>query len=266
MSAPAVIALPYVVGAADADAFDKQGYARVHDVLDPATVAMFGAEIAALPRDPPPLDRRFDAGTEGTHRWVVKLWQQGDPLHELVFSRRLARLAADLLAVRSVRLLRDEVLLREPGSRGTPWHADQTRWPLAGDRVVTMSVPLHKVTEEMGPLVFARGSHRIDHARLVEQNGPADPTEYGIFDIVTEPVDAGDVIVHLGWTLHRTHTNRTDRTWSMVNLVYMDADIEVIDPLTPQQGIELQKAMPGARVGHVPDTALNPVLYRDSIG
>lgn len=56
---------------------------------------------------------------------MTNLWQHSERAHELVFSRRLAQIAAELLRVDGVRLYHDQALYKEPGGGITPWHADQ---------------------------------------------------------------------------------------------------------------------------------------------
>jgi hypothetical protein len=47
-----------------------------------------------------------------------------------------------------------------------------------------------------------------------------------------------------------------------MTIIYMDADITVAEPVNEPQRADLSNWMPGTAVGAVPDTPLNPVLYR----
>ena len=47
-----------------------------------------------------------------------------------------------------------------------------------------------------------------------------------------------------------------------MTVIYMDADIVVSEPTNDDRRADLAAFMPGAAVGSVPDTELNPVLYR----
>src|SRR5262245_58249636 len=73
---------------------------------------------------------------------VENLWRHSRRVQELVFARRLAQIAAELLGVDGVRLYHDQALYKEAGGGITPWHADQYYWPLASDRTITVWIPL----------------------------------------------------------------------------------------------------------------------------
>ena len=62
---------------------------------------------------------------------IMNIWRNSDLVKEIVFSKRLAKIAADLLEVEGVRIYHDQALYKEPGGGHTPWHADQYYWPLS---------------------------------------------------------------------------------------------------------------------------------------
>ena len=90
---------------------------------------------------------------------VMNIWTQSDRVKELVFSRKLARLAAGHVDVVGSEIYHDQALYKEPGGGITPWHADQYYWPVSSDRTVTAWIPLQATPLEMGPLAFARRTH-----------------------------------------------------------------------------------------------------------
>ena len=55
----------------------------------------------------------------------MNLWEQDADIHRFAFGKRLARIAADLMGVRGVRLYHDQALSKQPGGGPTPYHADQ---------------------------------------------------------------------------------------------------------------------------------------------
>lgn len=147
--------------------FNRDGFAHLSNVLSPATIAHFEptitAEVLRLNKQSLPLSER-----DTYHRaflQVTNLWQHNETVKRLVFSRRLAGIAAALLGVHAVRLYHDQALYKEPGGGITPWHADQYYWPLSSDRCVTIWLPLQETPLEMGPLAFARGSHNFAYGR-----------------------------------------------------------------------------------------------------
>ena len=110
----------------------------------PATIAAYEPEITGkvieLNTQDLPLEARDTYGKAFLQ--VMNLWQDSELVLEFVSSPRLARIAAQLLGVRSVRLYHDQALYKESGGGVTPWHADQYYWPFATDRCVTAWIPL----------------------------------------------------------------------------------------------------------------------------
>lgn len=249
--------------------FDEDGFVTLSAVLDPGALRTYGAEITAKVRELNtqhlPLEQRDTYGKAFLQ--VMNLWQHSETVRQLVFSERLAAIAADLLGVRGVRLYHDQALYKEPGGGITPWHADQYYWPLSSDRTVTVWIPLQETPLELGPLSFARGSqHRVlgrdlpisdeSEARLAVDLAEADlPT-------VVQPFALGDVSFHGGWTFHRAGPNRSTSPRAVMTVIYMDADIRVTAPTNRFHSAEQERWMPGTAVGEVPDGPLNPVLFR----
>ena len=57
----------------------------------------------------------------------MNVWEQDADIHRFAHGTRLARIAANLMGVRGVRLYHDQALRKQPGGGQTPWHADQAR-------------------------------------------------------------------------------------------------------------------------------------------
>lgn len=198
---------------------------------------------------------------------IGNLWQHSEVVRQLVHSRRLAKLAAELLGVSAVRLYQDQALYKEPGGGLTPYHADQYYWPLSTDRTCTIWIPLQQTPLAMGPLSFAAGSHRLEVGRDLPISDRSESElqqllSGGRFPLDRQPYSLGDASFHLGWTFHQAQPNKTDIPRRVMTIIYMDADITVAEPVNDSQANDLAVCMPGAQPGMVPDTPLNPVLYR----
>jgi ectoine hydroxylase-related dioxygenase (phytanoyl-CoA dioxygenase family) len=198
---------------------------------------------------------------------LFNLWQQDDRIKALVFSTRLAKIAADLMQCTGSRLYHDQALYKEPGGGITPWHADQYYWPLETDKTVTAWMPLQAVPLDMGPLEFSAGSHQIVEGRELEIG---DNSEKEIqqrlrvtdFKHVIEPFEAGEVSFHSGWVFHRAGANKTDEMRKVMTIIYMDKDMKLKQPENTNQQNDWDTWCPGARVGEVIETELNPLLYK----
>ena len=62
---------------------------------------------------------------------VGNIWTKNATVKEFCWGQRLARLAAELMGVRGVRMYHDQALYKEAGGGITPWHADQYYWPIS---------------------------------------------------------------------------------------------------------------------------------------
>ncbi|PRY00478.1 phytanoyl-CoA dioxygenase family protein [Allonocardiopsis opalescens] len=249
--------------------FERDGFVKLRGVLDPATVRAYEPEITGtvLERNTVHAPMAERSTTQRAFLQVGNVWRHSERARRLVFSRRLAAIAADLLQVDAVRLFADQALYKEPGGGITPWHADQYYWPLSSDRVCTAWIPLQDTPLEMGPLSFAAGSHRFEFGRDMPISDESERAMQQAlserdFPVECSPYAAGDVSFHVGWIFHRAERNLSEAPRRVLTVIYMDADITVAPLVRPQQQRELDLLMTGARIGEVPDTPSNPVLFR----
>jgi ectoine hydroxylase-related dioxygenase (phytanoyl-CoA dioxygenase family) len=197
---------------------------------------------------------------------VTNLWRLHDGVLRFVISRRFARVAAELLGVRAVRLYHDQALFKPPSGPGTPWHQDQIYWPLSTSRAVTMWMPLMDLTRTMGTMVFASGSHHEGplsalpissdstpfHERLILERG---------FAMTSYDLAAGDATFHSGWTAHATHPNNSTVDREVMTIIYYEDGARIMEPDSPVRRIDLDAFHPGQRPGDLAASALNPLLY-----
>jgi ectoine hydroxylase-related dioxygenase (phytanoyl-CoA dioxygenase family) len=197
---------------------------------------------------------------------VTNVWRLSDQTQRIVFSRRFAGVAARLLGVPSVRLYHDQALFKPPGADRTPWHQDRYYWPLDTDRTVTMWLPLVDVEEEMGPMMFASGSHRADSLGDLAISNETDRRLAAIiaergWRISSAAIHAGDATFHAGGTLHSAGANRSKRVREVLTVIYYAAGTRASSPANDNQRVDLEVFFPGVRPGEEAKSELNPVLY-----
>jgi ectoine hydroxylase-related dioxygenase (phytanoyl-CoA dioxygenase family) len=249
--------------------FREDGFIRLPAVLSGEVLADFAPEISRLVDESNrlkniPLEER--SLYDQAFIQVCNLWTRSDLVRELAFSRRLARIASELMGTRGVRMWHDQALYKEPSGGFTPWHVDQQYWPMASSLSITAWIPLQAVPIEMGPLCFGRGSHRKHIGRDLEISAES---EQQIRDAVRkekilevqEPFALGDVSYHLGWTLHRAGPNTTDRPRRVFTIIYMDADMRLAKPKNQNQQVDWKTWTPSTEIGEVMDDPINPILY-----
>lgn len=198
---------------------------------------------------------------------TTNLWRQDDRIKEFVFDPEFARIAADLLGVEKVRLYHDQALFKEPGGGPTPWHQDMYYWPLATEKTVTMWMPLVDVTEEMGLMRFAEGSHKdlrrtdLEISDESEEFYSAQISDHGYRVGGPETMRAGDATFHLGWTIHSAGPNlTTDRMREIMTVIYFPDGTRILDPANKHQRADLSAFLGGRLPGDLADSDQNPVL------
>ena len=104
------------------------------------------------------LNKTFPANNRSKRFLSLEMMWIESPIiiRQYVLSPRIAKISADLLSVKSVRLYHDNALSKEPGCGRTPWHYDDHHFPLETNDVVTAWMPAQPVPKAMGPLSFAK--------------------------------------------------------------------------------------------------------------
>lgn len=260
---------PYALSDDQIAFYQTNRYIKLKEVLDAPTLDYFNevisAKVAELNTATQRLEERDTYGKAFLQ--LFNLWREDERIRALVFSRRVAKIAADLMQVEGTRLYHDQALYKEAGGGITPWHADQYYWPLQTDKTVTAWIPLQATPLEMGPLEFSAGSHQIVEGREL---AIGDESETIIqqrlrvtdFKHVVEPFDLGEVSFHSGWVFHRAGANSTDQMRKVMTVIYMDRDMVLKNPENKNQEHDWNTWCPGATIGEIINSPINPVLYQ----
>ncbi|RZJ61096.1 MAG: phytanoyl-CoA dioxygenase [Flavobacterium sp.] len=260
---------PYALTAEQIAFYQKNRFIKLKNVFSAETIAYFNEaitmQVEKMNKDTTSLDDRDTYGKAFLQ--LFNLWREDDTVKEFIFSRRLAKIAADLMEVEGARLYHDQALFKEGGGGITPWHADQYYWPLETDKTVTAWIPLQETPLEMGPLEFSAGSHRIVEGRELEIGDESEKViqeklRVTDFEHVIEPFDAGEVSFHSGWIFHRAGANSTNDMRKVMTVIYMDRDMILKEPENKNQINDWNTWCPGAKVGEVINSPINPILYQ----
>ena len=197
------LAEPYVLADVQIVYYQQHRYIKLKQVFDTATINYFSSaisqKVSEINKVQSSVEERDTYGKAFLQ--LFNLWREDENIRELVFSKRLAKIAANLMQVDGVRLYHDQALFKEAGGGITPWHADQYYWPLETDNTITAWIPLQETPLEMGPVEFSAGSHRITEGRELEigdQSEQIIQQQLRVTDYrhVKEPFDLGEVSFH----------------------------------------------------------------------
>jgi len=248
--------------------FQKNGYIKLKDVFSPDVLDYYGKEITRevleQSKDYQPLEKRTTYGKAFLQ--ISNIWEKNEIVKEFVLGKRLARIASELLQTQGVRLYHDQALYKEAGGGYTPWHVDQFYWPVATEKTVTVWIPLHAVPMENGPLMFSVGSQRIKIGRDLEISDTSEKKideqlKLSNLPFDETPFDLGEVSFHLGFTFHRAGPNKLPKAREVMTIIYMDRDMRLIEPQNKNQQSDWDNWCPGAKIGEIINSPLNPVIY-----
>ena len=261
---------PYLLTSDDVQAFRENGYIHLAGVLPDDVLEYYEPIISKITQEHDPaagvaLEDKDLYGKAFIQ--LGNLWQHDAQVKELVFCKRLARLASELIGTPSVRLYHDQSLYKEPSGGITPWHVDQQYWPMDSSKNVTAWIPLQSTPVEMGPLCFGRGSHLKYIARDVKIS---DESERIIAQAIKkekiieiqEPYALGDVSFHSGWTLHRAGGNATEQPRKAHTIIYMDEQMRLKKRRSQNQENDRISWCGDTADGGVIDGPLTPILYQ----
>ena len=250
--------------------YQKNRFIKLKQVFDEETISFFNdvisKQVELMHHDNTPLEQRSTYGKAFLQ--LFNLWREDDAVKTFIFSERLAKIATDLMQVDGVRIYHDQALFKEGGGGITPWHADQYYWPLETDKTVTAWIPLQATPLELGPLEFSAGSHQIVEGRDLEIGDESEAViqrklKVTNFDHIIEAFDLGEVSFHSGWVFHRAGANSTNQMRKVMTIIYMDKDMVLKNPDNKNQINDWNTWCPGATIGEVINTPLNPILYQN---
>jgi ectoine hydroxylase-related dioxygenase (phytanoyl-CoA dioxygenase family) len=259
---------PFLLSPDQITFYKENRFIKLKNIFDRETIAYYKQvieeKVAELSKNALPIEER-DTYNKAFLQ-ITNLWQKNEKVKEFVFGKRLAHIATQLMEVEGVRMYHDQALFKEPGGGFTPWHADQYYWPLATDKCITAWVPLQATPLEMGPLEFSAKSHLLQEGRKLKISDDSetiisDKLRLGDFKTVIEPFDLGEVSFHSGWLFHRAGANKTNQMRSVMTIIYMDKNMTLKQPENDNQQLDWEVWCPGAKVGEVINTELNPVVF-----
>ena len=141
----------------------------------------------------------------------------------IVFSKRLAGIARDLMGVQSVRLWHDQALYKEAGGRETDVHIDSSYWPVSDPiKTTTIWIALDSVPEESGCLQFYPESQQLDPEYVDIFKKPYLPESLDGRNRIVAPLRPGDATFHTGLTWHGAGKNQTDKTRKGMTIIYVE--------------------------------------------
>ena len=267
-SVKAALDANYSVTPAQVKYFSENGFIKIKNIFDASVIdymnIVISKEVDRLNNQQIPLEERDTYGKAFLQ--IMNLWTHTEVVKDIVFSKKIAQIATGLMQTMGVRLYHDQALFKEPKGGHTPWHADQYYWPLDTENTVTAWIPLQATPLNYGPLEFSAGSNKLTAGRDKQISDESQAfleaeLKRHAFNHVVEPFDVGEISFHRGWLYHRAGPNVSGNMRKVMTMIYMDIDTVLKTPENHNQQADWDTWCPGATVGEVINTPLNPVLY-----
>ena len=252
--------------------FRSEGFVILSGVFTPEEVGAYRAEIKRasleLNNEKRKLEERDSYGKAFLQTLNLRLHSEG--VRKLVSSRRLGKIAAELMGVDGVRIYHDQSLFKEPGKgiNPTPWHQDQYYWPLEELTTIGFWMPLVDIEQGMGGMKWAAGTHKLG---FLGQHAISDESQRHYEDYIKEhhipvtegvPMKQGAISFHYGWTLHAAGPNCSDKLREAMIGTYFSDGMRVMKPANPSQENDRVKFLGGKQAGEIADSPLNTLVYR----
>jgi len=211
------------------EAFRRDGYVVVDDLLTEAEIDAYGAAVTAAVAERTADDARPLADKSLYQQSFIQcmnLWEDFESVRPLTFHPRLGQAAAELLSVDAIRVWHDQALYKVAGGRQTDAHQDHPYWPILETPSVTAWIPFASATRPSGCLAFLPGSHLVGVRKFVNifRGAPedilADPELRDIEPVFVD-VPKGSISFHHGLTVHFADGNTTDRDRAVHTVIYI---------------------------------------------
>lgn len=155
-------------------------------------------------------------------RYMARTMQE---YREFALNSPIGEAAGKVLQSKTIRFFFDELFSKEPGStQSTIWHNDRAGWPVSGQMVPSIWVPLTPI-KKSNCLEILAGSHRHDRLywlfspNAMKMIRPEDrPTQPDVQSLRGDPdmnfltwdMDPGDILILHPWVLHYNEGNPSD--------------------------------------------------------
>lgn len=258
----------YALSAAQVAEYQRNGHILLRGVASPEEAEAFRPFIAAIIERKSAQMKKLEE-RDTYHKafvQVANLWESDDRVRRFTLARRFAKIAAELMGVKGVRIWHDQALFKEARGGPTPWHQDQYYWPLDTVNTITMWMPLVDAPVEMGALTFASGSHRQGSAATLAISDESEEFYRKLvaekrFPIVRHEMAAGDATFHSGWTIHSAPGNSSTMVREVMTVIYFEDGVRILEPQNPHQPADLARWLPGLKPGDIAASRLNPLVY-----
>jgi len=200
--------------------FEADGYYAPLRLIDTEKALSYRQSFEAIERNTGSLHYRF------------KIHTALSMVYELAINKTLLDSVESLLGP-NILLYNATFIIKEPHSDAhVSWHQDLTYWGFNDDKQVSAWIAISDATDENGCMHMVPGSHSNGQlAHIITEDSDnvlhLGQKVEGISDDQSccVPLKAGEASLHHGWTLHTSHSNRSNERRIGLNFNYISTDM-----------------------------------------
>jgi len=247
------------------DFFWKNGFVVLENVLSKDEISTYRDEIKKISKE---RNKNKEKEFGGAFYQALNIRFDSKGVEKFCLSKRLGKIAADLMKVSTVRIFHEQAIFKHPGDTKSYWHQDQYFWPLNTNLHIGMWMALTDMKKDMGLMRFVRNSHTLGD--LVGES-ISTKSEIHFDDIIKEKnleiveiesMNAGDCSFHFGWTIHGAGLNISNKIREAMIVTYYADGSRVGKLDTKDRKGDAELFLGGKKEGEIADHPMNSIVYQ----
>jgi Protein involved in biosynthesis of mitomycin antibiotics/polyketide fumonisin len=213
--------------------FERDGFVIIEDSFDEAEMSALENRLSSYIETVVPdlpADRVFrESGGKGAIKSMSRMNEEDEFFESFRVHPKITELVGEIFATSADAIVAENMqFFGKPAFEGsiTPWHQDNGFQQYEPPESLMLWLALRDVDEEMGCVVFAKGSHKLGVMPHVPSGvigfsqraeSPPDPIVYPEINAVMR---RGSISLHHCNTFHRSGANKTDRPRPALSVNY----------------------------------------------
>jgi len=228
---------------ADIRCYKEDGAVCLRGMFDRAWIERLSEAVERAMRNPGRRAREATRpGNPGRFHSNVFMWRWDSDFRALALESPAAEIAGRLMEVKKTRFFYDQLFVKEPETREiTHWHHDLPYWPMRGEQIASLWLPLTPVNRELSGIEYIAGSHRWN--KFYRATTPDEDPAFTNLELEVCPnfserredanlrflcweLAPGDLVVHHPLTVHGAGGNRSSTQRRIaISIRYMGDDV-----------------------------------------
>ena len=255
----------YVIPKEKIDYFWENGFVLLKNVLSKEEIEIYRNEIKITANE---RNKNNDKTFGGAFSQATNIRFDSKGVEQFCLSKRLGKIAADLMKVNVVRIFHEQAIFKHPGDTKTYWHQDKYFWPLDTNLHIGMWMPLTDLTKYMGLMRFVKKSHKIGETKGVSisyESGSyyddlIEKEKMEVFEL--DAINAGDCTFHFGWTIHGAGVNTSNKIREAMVITYYADGSRVGKLDTKIRKVNAELFLGNKKEGEIADHPMNTIVYK----